>query len=279
MANYKIYMSIEQNIAHLQNQEKLFKYSLQGHNKTLRDIEHDISVLEEDINNLRKLQRVLMEDLVKVRGDYSSAKVYQRIKIEEDIEKTSLGNEQIITLINAFKLLCEDWKKCLDMKAKLGRGLLSDDDKDTLIELGKIFAQLLQEFRYKSTEHFEDIAISIDTFLPTIDGFDMKYDSSASDELRSTWAFTLALLQISNKKQGNHPKILIYDEPKQQSVVDDSFRVLCDKLLGFGDGVQIIMGVTASDEGVKKVLNDLEDTKFNQINIGNRAFKLLHFDE
>ena len=219
LLNTKTVMSIEQNIAHLQNQEKLFKYSLQGHNKTLSDIEYDISVLEEDINNLRKLQRVLMEDLVRVRGDYSSAKVYQRIKIEEDIERTSLGNEQIIVLINSFKLLCEDWKNCLEMKSKLGQGFLSDDDKDILIELGKIFAQLLQEFRYKSTEHFEDIAISTDTFLPTIDGFDMKYDSSASDELRSTWAFTLALLQISNMKQGNHPKILIYDEPKQQSVV------------------------------------------------------------
>ena len=279
LLNTKTVMSIEQNIAHLQNQEKLFQYTLQGQNKTLKDIENDISVSEEEINNLRKLQRVLMEDLVKVRGDYSSAKVYQRIKIEEDIEKTSWANEQIAALVNGFKLLCDDWKKCLEMKAKLCQGVLSNEDKDTLTELGDMFAKLLQEFRYKSTEHFEDIAISTDTFLPTIDGFDMKYDSSASDELRSTWAFTLALLQISNKKQGNHPKILIYDEPKQQSVVDDSFRVLCDKLLGLGNGVQIIMGVTAFDEGVKKVLNDLDDAKFNQINIGNRAFKLLHLGE
>ena len=279
LLNSKTVMSIEQNIAHLQNQEKLFKYSLQGQNKALEDMQNDISRLEEEINNLRKLQRVLMEDLVKVRGDYSSAKVYQRIKIEEDIERTASGNEQILALLNAFTLLCEDWKKCLEMKAKLGQGVLNNEDKNTLREVGKVFATLLQEFGYKSTGHFEDIAISTDTFLPTINGFDMKYDSSASDELRNIWAFTLSLLKVSNKKQGNHPNILIYDEPKQQSVVDDSFKVLCDKLLELGNSAQIIMGVTAFDEGVKKVLNDLDINNFNQINIGSRAFKLLNINE
>ena len=116
--------------------------------------------------------------------------------------------------------------------------------------------------------------ISEDTFLPTINGFDMRYDSSASDELRNIWAFTLALLNVSIANDGNHPRILIYDEPKQQSVVDESFKKLCEKLINHTD-TQIIIGVTASDNGVKAVLSELEQDKITMINIGVRAFKLL----
>ncbi|MDE5630774.1 MAG: hypothetical protein K2I70_04155, partial [Bacilli bacterium] len=74
---------------------------------------------------------------------------------------------------------------------------------------------------------------------------------------------------------GNHPGIVIFDEPKQQSVIDESFSVLCDKLITNGKNSQIIMGVTAFDDGVKKVINGLDKNEFTLIGIGKRAFKEL----
>lgn len=35
--------------------------------------------------------------------------------------------------------------------------------------------------------------------MPVIDKFDMKFDSSASDNIRAIWSYTLALLQTSKK--------------------------------------------------------------------------------
>lgn len=55
--------------------------------------------------------------------------------------------------------------------------------------------------------------------MPTIENFDMKFDSSASDHIRRIWAFTIALLQTSNAYAGNHSGMLIFDEPGQHSIV------------------------------------------------------------
>lgn len=67
--------------------------------------------------------------------------------------------------------------------------------------------------------------------MPTIDGFDMKFDSSASDGIRVIWAFTMALLQVSVEKQGNHPGIIIFDEPAQQSIVPEDMKSFIESAL------------------------------------------------
>lgn len=271
----KTVMSLEENIAHLQNQETLFKFSKQGQTKALQEVENNINELECSINSLRKLQSVLNSDLVKVKGDYSVANLYRKVQIDNTIANIDAANKEILVFIEKLLPLITRWAIYLSEKRRLGSKSLSTEDSQTLYSLGGVFASLLKDFGYRSTQHFDAIKISEDTFLPTINGFDMRYDSSASDELRNIWAFTLALLDMSIKKNGNHPRILIYDEPKQQSVVDESFKILCEKLINFGHDSQIIIGVTAFDDGVKKVIGELEKDKFNYISIGNRAFKKL----
>ena len=268
-------MSIDENISHLKNQELLFQYAEQTQRKTLTEIENNIKKTEQEINNLNKLQSVLRGDLVKVKDDFSYSLAYKKVKLDMTIENIEIAIKDINNMINSFYGLSDRWETILCEKKKLGNKNLDAHDSDVLKELGNEFAILLKDFGYRSTQHFESINISEDTFLPTINGFDMKYDSSASDELRNIWAFSLALLKIANKNKGNHPKIIIFDEPKQQSVVDESFKVLCDKLLDMGHEAQIIIGVTAFDNGVRKVINELDDKKYKLINIGNLAFKKL----
>ena len=52
----------------------------------------------------------------------------------------------------------------------------------------------------------------------------MKFDSSASDNIRGIWAYTVALLQVSMSKGGNHPGVLIFDEPVQHSIVPNDMK-------------------------------------------------------
>ena len=270
----KTVMSIDENLAHLQNQEKLFLYTEQAQSKALKELRTSIERISASINDLRKLESVLQGDLVKVKNDYSFANAYQKAKMDIEIDSISKVIEKSEEIGQKLATLSDKWCKCMAEKERLGKKVLDETDSYKLNILGNEFANLLKEFGYKSTQHFENIKISEDTFLPTINGFDMRYDSSASDELRNIWAFTLALLNVSITNGGNHPRILIYDEPKQQSVVDESFKKLCEKLINHTD-TQIIIGVTASDNGVKAVLSELEQEKITMINIGVRAFKLL----
>lgn len=47
----------------------------------------------------------------------------------------------------------------------------------------------------------------------------MKFYSSASDNISAIWAFLIVLLQTSNDISGNHPRVLIFDEPAQHSIM------------------------------------------------------------
>ena len=276
LLNDQTVMSIEENINHLQNQETLFKYSIQAQYKSLLSIDNNIAILEKQILNLKKLESVLYGDLAKVKGDYAYSMAYKKVKIDSEIDRLVRTVKNLEDVFNNFYSLAERWKVYLSEKTNLGNRILNERDRRVLKDLGVKFAELLQYFGFRSSQHFDQITISEDSFLPTINGFDMRYDSSASDELRNIWSFSLALMEISMKNKGNHPRIIIFDEPKQQSVVDQSFKALCNKLIDQGDRAQIIIGVTAFDDGVKRVIDELDRDNVELIDIGNRAFKELN---
>jgi hypothetical protein len=68
-----------------------------------------------------------------------------------------------------------------------------------------------------------DLRISQGSYEPEIAGLNLGADVSASDLIRLQWAYLLGLLQIGTLESGNHPGLLILDEPQQQSVDEGSF--------------------------------------------------------
>lgn len=74
----------------------------------------------------------------------------------------------------------------------------------------------------------DEIKLSEESYLPIIEEFDMKFDSSASDNIRAIWAYTIALMQTSIEKEGNHPGVIIFDEPNQHSIIPED---MCMRLM------------------------------------------------
>ncbi len=71
--------------------------------------------------------------------------------------------------------------------------------KETIKIFENNFVANLKDFKYTSISNIGAIEISRDNYMPVIDRFDMKFDSSASDNIRAIWSYTLALLQTSEK--------------------------------------------------------------------------------
>lgn len=105
----------------------------------------------------------------------------------------------------------------------------------------------------------------------------MKFDSSASDNIRIIWSFTIALLQTSLEKEGNHPGLLIFDEPAQHSIVTSDMESLIQSVLDLKGSAQVIVGITLNNEELKKSIENLPEEEATIISIGERAFKL--FDD
>lgn len=101
----------------------------------------------------------------------------------------------------------------------------------------------------------------------------MKFDSSASDGIRTIWANILALLQVSIEKGGNHPGVIIFDEPAQQSIVSEDMKSFIRSVIEVTANGQIIMAITLNSKELIQIIDELDTNKYHKIQIRNRAFK------
>ena len=134
--------------------------------------------------------------------------------------------------------LSEDWKRILSDESLLSKDL-SQTDEEKLRDLRINFIGLLSDFKYRS-KSITNIYISKDTFMPVVDGYSLKFDSSASDFIRAIWSYTLALKEVSNKYNGNHPNFFMLDEPGTQETANSDLNNLLTKLGNMGDTQSLV---------------------------------------
>ncbi len=153
-----------------------------------------------------------------VDEDLSETIIYKRMSIEYHIADLHEFKESIKEIVNKFIGLSEKWHELLQEKEMLSQKRFAESDEETIKIFENNFVANLKDFKYTSISNIGAIEISRDNYMPVIDRFDMKFDSSASDNIRAIWSYTLALLQTSEKQIGNHPGVLIFDEPTQHSI-------------------------------------------------------------
>ena len=136
-------------------------------------------------------------------------------------------------------------------------------------------ASCLEDYGYKSVIDKREIDISKDNYLPVIENFDMKFDSSASDNIRGIWAYTVALLQVSMDMAGNHPTVLIFDEPVQHSIIPNDMEKFLDSIVQLGKNCQTIIGITVKDSDTQKIIDKLDENIYHFIKVQNKAFQKL----
>ena len=271
------FMSIEDNIRHLKEQKKMLEFTLGSRKEAREKLSREKHDLEVRLQTLRRLAHTLRSDLyTTIDTEASEAIMLKRIEISNRIERLSKLKNTTASLIEQLKELSEEWNIYLDQKNKLPKKDISESDVEKIALLKKRFINNLKRYHYSSVSSFEGIDISIaSSLLPTIDGFDMKFDSSASDGIRVIWAFTMALLQVSIEKEGNHPGVIIFDEPAQQSIVPEDMRSFIESVLEIKKPCQIITAITLNSQELISIINGLDASSHHKIQIEGKAFKTL----
>ena len=158
---------------------------------------------------LFRLAKTIRGDLYSVDEDLSETIIYKRMSIEHHIADLNEFKESIKEIVNKFIGLSEKWHELLQEKEMLSQKRFAESDEETIKIFENNFVANLKDIKYTSISNIGVIEISRDNYMPVIDRFDMKFDSSASDNIRAIWSYTLALLQTSEKQTGNHPGVLI----------------------------------------------------------------------
>lgn len=268
-------MSVEENIKHLEAQRAMLEFAINSHNENKKELSKGILDLENRLYNLRKLAKALRNDLYSTDEAYSEANVIKRIRIDTEINRLVEIEKSIEGKKEEFNQLSSEWNNYLVDKNALPSSRFSGQDIIKLKKMRNYFVDNLERYGYKSVNDFSNVEISHDTFMPVIEGFDMKFDSSASDNIRAIWSFTLALFQTSMIKGGTHPNIIIFDEPAQHSIIPADIGKFFRSLIEYNDKCQVIVGLTLKDQETLKTINSLPEDKYYLIHVPNKAFKKL----
>ncbi|MCU6711481.1 hypothetical protein M6D81_22550 [Paenibacillus sp. J5C_2022] len=256
-------MSIEENIKFIKDQLSTLKFALSqsqnvidSKNRRLRAI---TVALEEERKRLRSLKLELREDPRMV----SNLDVEETINLKWKVKELQEAKNDFDELDNKLDFLKEQWEQYLKKVSKIPDEFFSKLDKEKLEVFESKFRAYLKDFGYSSTP-LEDIEISLDKYTPLVRGFDIKFDSSASDFIRLKWAFTLTMHYLTNHLGGNHPRVILMDEPGQQQMNIKSTEQLFNSLSKIGGQSIIASSLTLGEiksitQGLTVKIIDLGD--------------------
>lgn len=268
-------MSIEENIRHLEGQKSVLEFTRDSHKTNIEQLSLVENDLQSRLVTLRRLAQTIRSDIYSTETEWSEFVVQKFVEIESKIRGYVQLQSFIEQKLEEIRKLSDRWKKYKEEYEKLPKKEVSDLDAEVIKTFKDNFVNNLRKYKYKSAPDIDAVDIPVETCLPLIDGFDMKFDSSASDNIRIIWSFTIALLQTSLAKRGNHPGIIIFDEPAQHSIVTSDMESLIQSVLDIEGAAQVIVGITLNNEELKQFIENLPEKDAKIINIGERAFKLL----
>lgn len=268
-------MSIEENIQHLESQKTMISFAIDAHRKNVEICDTNLQSLSGRIFTLRRLAKTIRSDLYSVDESFSETIVYEKINLENRVQALTSLKEKVNAYVTEIQSLSIDWGNYLAKKKALPKNNFTQTDNEKVHSLEKNFKYYLRKFNYQSVSSYDSIQISRENYLPISEGFDMKFDSSASDNIRAIWAYTLALLRTSNENKGNHPQIVMFDEPGQHSIVTNDMVSLFNEIIQMPGTKQVILGITLNDSEIRKAVESIDPEKIHIVDVGDHAFQAI----
>lgn len=205
--------------------------ALQRHGDQLRTriraLEADISGPQSQVSQGEVAHRVTLEirrdELERVRSDFSS-----RLETMQEVANT------LATTRQQLKGLPEGSPA---------------SDIEVLDAVTRLMRGHLRESGFGSYD-VNELKLDASALRPTREGYDVDTDASASDVVRTKIAFLEAVRTVG-AKGGNHPGLLILDEPRQQDIEGSDFGAILQYLArnaASTEGQVIVTSATAAVE-------------------------------
>ncbi|OBR53109.1 ATP-binding protein [Paraburkholderia tropica] len=260
-------MDLDSNVEYLEAQVRMLGRQIAG---LSNDLEQSGAVL-------KQLETVISEQrayVISIRRSTSQsdavleALVRKQITLEREIREYEAAQTRLSKFLEEGPELARRLGLAEKEKRVFPRDLYSQRDRTKISILEKNFRANASSFEYSSAIP-SDIRINPDTLLPALDDLtlrqvkrrDMKWESSASDFVRLIWAYLIAIYQTSNQRDftGNHPGVLLFDEPGQHSMSTNSQKAL----------IQIFSGEKQLQSIVAASFED-SDVNFEEVTAGSK---------
>ena len=237
-------MSIEENIIFIENQLKTFEHLRENTTALIARKEAELATFRAEMDSLRAEIRTLRQTLLAPTSTPSIEDVRRRVELDTRIRLLERVISEFDQAMESFGETATEWRSMLDRRKALPTNGFSHIDKVKLGRLQSLLREQLKEFGFSSLNP-DTLEISQQTYRPTREGFDLGFDLSASDNIRTIWAYLQALLELAHEQPTNHLGLLVFDEPRQQEAAELSFERLLRRAARAKDRHQQIVFATS----------------------------------
>jgi hypothetical protein len=265
-------LSVEENVSLVQEQIGTFEAMRADAQRVLAVRETRLLSVRRRLDEFRARVRSERRALISDGRTPSEAAIHARLLLEQHVRVLSQQLGEAESLAERFGELAAVWRELSGLKSE--ENGLSGSDEKKLASLERIFVEQLIEYEFKSINPAE-LKISHVTYRPEHDGFDLGFDLSASDMIRSIWAYLNGLLEVARTMKTKHPGLLILDEPRQQSASRVSFSRFLARASKAGSFDQQI--IFATSEETSTLTTALDGLPHSIIAISGRILKRLSF--
>jgi DNA repair exonuclease SbcCD ATPase subunit len=257
-------MRIDENIKYLEAQKKMIVAYLSVHEKSVVDKKRIYNRYQYLMNyELRPLIRNLKMELVSDIRQPSEIEIENKLKKRSRVKFYNELIEELYNKISDFQELSNLWKRLNEEINKFPMDTYSIEDKNKLKIFEESFKKLVKNFGYRS-KPTSLIKISLDNYLPQIQSqlmrYNIRFDSSASDLIRSIWSYTCSFLNVADKYPNtNHPRFMAFDEPAQQNMANKDFKSFLQELSNYKKcQILVFASFNQSDEVYKETTEGID---------------------
>jgi hypothetical protein len=246
-------MTVEENLKFIRSQIDTFSSIKEAAASSLSAKQLRLESLRARAAEIRAQIRALRQTLVAEGSQPSIEAIERRLRLREKVNAGRRSEELIGGDFETLRKIGDRWKKNHEAIAALPKGDLTERDRQKIHRLREIFVKELQQFEFRSVDPMS-LRISEENYRPEHDGFDLEFDISASDMIRTIWAYIHGLLELAREFPTNHLGLLILDEPKQQETARVSFQELFRRAGTASQHKQQVIIATSEDESTLRTL-------------------------
>jgi hypothetical protein len=221
-----------------------------------------LSAVHTRIEEVRKEIRAARATLISPANSPSLAAIREQLQLEDRISSLEEIERNFAGLIEDVRPIVDAIAGARERLAALPGERLDSEDESKLAALERSLVSQLSEYGFRSFP-VETIGISRDNYLPTREGFDLGFVTSASDAIRIVWSYLLGLAEVGHSYQTNHLGMLMFDEPRQQATDPVSFRALLRRAANVvsSEG-QMVFATSEPEESLRRFL---EGVRYEQM--------------
>jgi len=218
-------MTLDENIEFLTEQRRTFVAVLGNSERIAEARRQQTRSLRDELVRARESVRYLRQTLMSDGRAPSLAAVHARIELESLIKRDEEAESRFMDVLEQFGEVALSWRDLQENLLKLPKDDVSEADRHKINRWSELLRDQLAEYGFRSF-HPSQASISSDVYRPEHEGFDLQTSISASDLIRTIWAYLGGMLELAREQETSHPGTLIFDEPRQQSTRDVSFAAL-----------------------------------------------------